>query len=524
LGLWDRDLRLGRTEFNDRWAQMLGQRPEDVPRSVEGWRALVHPDDLPRVEATFQQHLDGQVPAYEAVYRMRHEDGRWIWVLARGKVLERGADGAPLRVLGTHMDLSQRVEAEQALRDSERQLAIVADAVPGPVSRVDSSGHYLFANAAYLRWFVGAAGSVVGRLQREVLGEERFHRIDQYLQRVRLGDSVSYETPTRTVDGRERWVLVSLVPDIGGDGRVHGHFSVVYDISDRKRAEDALRASEAKSRALLDNLVVGVVVHQPDTRIVDANPAACRLLGLTLEELRQGAAFGPGWRFVDEDGQPMAPARFPAQRVLASGQPLGNLVGGLLQPGQEQPTWLLCNAFPMRRGDGTVEQIIVTFLDISERRAAELERQALERQLRESQRMESIGTLAGGIAHDFNNILAAILGNAALARQDAGPGHAVQTSLEQIHKAGLRARSLVQQILAFSRRDPGMLRVQSLKTVLDETLALLRATLPATVRLDLRLVDADLTVRADATQLQQVLMNLATNAWHALPASGGRIE
>jgi nitrogen-specific signal transduction histidine kinase/CheY-like chemotaxis protein len=151
-------------------------------------------------------------------------------------------------------------------------------------------------------------------------------------------------------------------------------------------------------------------------------------------------------------------------------------------------------------------------------------RLALERQLREAQKIESIGTLAGGIAHDFNNILAAILGNVALAREDARQGRPVDDSLDQINRAGVRARNLVQQILTFSRREPQGLISQPLGPVLTETLGLLRATLPAGVRLDSVLPEAPVEVRGDSTQLQQVLMNLCTNAWHALPEQGGRIE
>jgi len=152
------------------------------------------------------------------------------------------------------------------------------------------------------------------------------------------------------------------------------------------------------------------------------------------------------------------------------------------------------------------------------------ERRSLEAQLRESQRIESIGTLAGGIAHDFNNILAAILGNVALARDDVGPDHPAQASLEQIRKASSRARDLVQQILAFGRRQPHSLVAQPLQPLVEETVALLRSTLPASVTLDCAVTAEPLNAEADATQIQQVLMNLCTNAWHALQGRPGRIE
>ena len=156
-------------------------------------------------------------------------------------------------------------------------------------------------------------------------------------------------------------------------------------------------------------------------------------------------------------------------------------------------------------------------------RRTDIVRVSLEAQLRESQRIESIGTLAGGIAHDFNNILAVILGNAALAGEEISATHPARKSLEQIRKASLRARDLVQQILAFGRRQPQALVNQSLQPLVQEALALLRSTLPASVELHGVLASEPIHVRADATQIQQVLMNLCTNAWHALQGRPGRI-
>jgi len=161
--------------------------------------------------------------------------------------------------------------------------------------------------------------------------------------------------------------------------------------------------------------------------------------------------------------------------------------------------------------------------DITDRKHADEARARLEAQLRESQKMQAIGTLAGGIAHDFNNILAAILGNVALAQQQAGLDPAARHSLEQITTSAVRARSLVQQILAFSRRQPQRLVRQPLRPLVEEAVRLLRPILPALVELEVTLADAPLTVEADATQLQQVVMNLCTNAWHALQGQAGRV-
>ena len=163
-------------------------------------------------------------------------------------------------------------------------------------------------------------------------------------------------------------------------------------------------------------------------------------------------------------------------------------------------------------------------VDVTERLRAEASMRLLEVQLRESQKMEAIGTLAGGIAHDFNNILGGILGNLDLARQDVGAGHPALQPLDQIHKASLRARILVQQILTFSHRQSEPAGRQAVRAPVAEALALLRTTVPAGVRLQVDLSDAPLFVWMDATQLQQVVMNLCTNAWHALKDGVGCIS
>ena len=173
------------------------------------------------------------------------------------------------------------------------------------------------------------------------------------------------------------------------------------------------------------------------------------------------------------------------------------------------------NAAPMVR---------MVMTDISERKEAEADMHRFEAQLRHVQKMESVGTLAGGIAHDFNNILGAILGNVALARDLLGEGHAALAHLNEIQKASVRARNLVRQILTFSRREPQELLTQPLRPIVEETHKLLRATLPTRAELEVMFADAPLHVHADATQIQQVLMNLCTNAWHALEDGAGRIR
>jgi PAS domain S-box-containing protein len=185
--------------------------------------------------------------------------------------------------------------------------------------------------------------------------------------------------------------------------------------------------------------------------------------------------------------------------------------------------WFLSRGAVLRGDTDRRARLIGVLIDITARKHAEAAREALEAQLRQAQKMEALGSLAGGIAHDINNVLGAVLGNAELARQDAGPAHPAQESLAEIRKAALRARDLIQQILAFSRQQQPERRVLETRLVLEECAKLMRATLPTGVVLTVEFAPRVSNVLADATQLHQVLMNLCTNAWQSLEGRPGRI-
>ncbi len=390
LALWDLDIVTDRSVVNERWSTMLGYQPGEITADDAGWRGLVHPDDRERVVALQEAHLAGRSEAFEATYRIRHRDGHYLWILDRGRVLARAPDGRPLRMVGTHMDVTAAVEAEAAQRAAQDELAATLAAVPDLLFDIDADGLVVGMHAPRAELLVLPPDRQVGRQVSETLPAE----------------------------------------------------------------------------------------------------AAAMVMRVLHEALRNGHASGA-----------------PYALDLRAGR-----------------RWFELTASRRSVPPGEKPRCILLARDVTDRVLGEEQRATLERQVREAQRIESLGTLAGGIAHDFNNILAAILGNASLARDALPQAHPALASLDRIHKAGLRARSLVQQILTFSRRDPAALHAQPLKPVVEETVALLRATLPATVRLVVVVSESPLIVEADATQLQQVLMNLCTNAWHALPEGRGRIE
>jgi PAS domain S-box-containing protein len=278
-----------------------------------------------------------------------------------------------------------------------------------------------------------------------------------------------------------------------------------------QRMTRALRASEERYRRIVETAGEGIWMGDPQQRGAFVNPQALQMLGCS-----EDAVLGrPLTEFVQEPGRGQLAA------ALAAGQAGHHELQ--LRRADGSGLWVSLSLTPVGPVGDQAGGALAMFTDITEAHEAQARRLQLEGQLRESQKMEAIGTLAGGIAHDFNNILAAILGHAALAREALGPTHPVAPHIEQIGQAGRHARNLVQQIVAFGRRQPMAREAQALGPLVEQTMGLLRATLPAAVDLRCELPAQSPWARVDGNQCQQVLMNLCTNAWHALPAGQGRI-
>ncbi|WP_332743738.1 hybrid sensor histidine kinase/response regulator [Hydrogenophaga sp.] len=295
---------------------------------------------------------------------------------------------------------------------------------------------------------------------------------------------------------------------------------------DGDKARQGLQQREADSRALIDNLSAGVMVFRPDHTLSSINTAARRFLGWSDGGANRALAepSAEGWQMLREDGQPMRRHEMPFERVLATGQPVRSVVIGMPQAAGEGVHWALCNAYPENNAQGGLRHVVLTFIDITSLKNAQAQQKHLQAQLAQSQKMEALGTLAGGVAHDFNNILAAILGNADLARQDLPPDAASRESLHEISTAARRGRELVRQILAFSRQQPVQRTRVDVCTILAESCTLLRGAMPPQVELVQSCAPDTLSIEADATQIGQVLVNLCTNAIHALDGRPGRIE
>lgn len=326
------------------------------------------------------------------------------------------------------------------------------------------------------------------------------------------------ETEHRTLAGEIKHVSIHLRVAPGAEDSLNKILVSILDVTERRRAEEELRQNRSFLTQIIDTVPSPIFVKDREGRFVLANKAMAELYGATPPDLvgRTGEEFNP-----HEDETSIF--RAEDLEVLDSQKPIFI------------PQRVVTNARGERRIHATTKlplsgnsRVLGVAVDITERKQAEAERAKMEKHFRQAQKMQALGTLAGGIAHDFNNMIFAILGFIRLALKQAPQGSKLEEYLQQVQSAGLRASDLVRQILTFSRHTDKEMKPVHLATLFKEVGKMLHATLPATIDfrilVDQTLAEGEDVVVGDPTQIHQVLMNLCTNAMHAMQQKGGSLE
>ncbi|HWA74138.1 MAG TPA: PAS domain S-box protein [Polyangiaceae bacterium] len=500
----------GLVEVNNRFCELLGYSRDEVLR--KSWSELTHPEDIGAELREFDGVLAGRSDGYTIGKRMLRKDGELIHAEVSVRCV-RAADGSVECFLGLLDDVSERVRAERALRESVELFTKVFRAIPDAVSVSDEeTGLFVDVNEGFERLFGVRRVQVIGKNSLDLLFWNNPKDRVELVRRVRENGSVQdFPAVARVANGELKSCLLSAESvEIAGRVRM---IVVVRDVSERERAERALRESEQKFLTAFRASPNAVAISDLESGcLLEVNESFERMVGRTRDKLVGYSSVALGMWAADER------KRF-----------IDTLVSkGVVRDLELTSTNFEGKQLVMQVNADVTELngkrcIILVAHDITERRRAEEAKARLEDELRQMQRLEAMGTLAGGVAHDFNNILGAIVAYTDLARMDAQSNAAVLESLSEVSRASERAKLLVRQILAFSRRQPQERHAIRLQPLVKEVLRLVRSTLPTTIEISSE-VSADAGhVDADTTQLHQVLVNLCTNAAHAMRGAPGRL-
>lgn len=507
IGTWEWDAVHDSLTIDESGARLWGHQLADLSgKPVSAMFERIHPDDVHLVADQTMEVLSGQRGAVDLDVRLLQPGAEVAWIRTAG-LAERDSDGNVVRVTGANVDITQYKVLERDLRVSEERFARVFDASPLGISLVDVERDVIVeVNAAFVDIFGTDREALLEQPPSAVPGvDPAAYRRARALVEQR-GSYRNFEVPFRNPrTGDERVALVTATP-LSVAGRPH-RLMIAADITERKRAEDDLRASQQRFNDLAHSInEVFWLTDLAKNQIVYISPAYETVWGrdpasLYASPLQWADAIHP-----DDRDAILAAAR--AKQALGSYDEQYRII----RP-DGSVRWIRDRAFPVKDDSGVVVRVAGVAEDITER----LE---LERQLRQTQKMESVGELAGGVAHDFNNWLTVISSYTDFLQGMLPPGGDAQEFLDEIRNAAERAASLTRQLLAFSRQEVLEPKVLDLNSLVLDTEKMLNRLLGEDIVVKTDLAPRLQKIRVDPGHIVQVLMNLAVNARDAMPRGG----
>jgi PAS domain S-box-containing protein len=414
-------------------------------------------------------------------------------------------------------DITERKRVDEALRESEERFQQVAENAQVWVWEVDDHGLYTYSSSIVEK--------ILGYKTDEVVGEKHFYDLFLPEDRESLKKAAFevftkkesfHEFINRNVrkDGKTVWLSTSGVPMLDDQGNLLGYRGKDTDITERKQAEEALRESEERLRSIMENANDAIFFVDSRGNIRFFNRKAEELYGYTADEI----VGKPHSVLIPERLQEIHRTWMEKFLSLDKSAISGKIVEGIGERKDGSEFYVeTSTALLKQRGE---TYLVAILRDITERKKAEEEKAKLEEQLRQSQKMEAVGLLAGGIAHDFNNILTAIIGYASLLQMKLQEDDPLRTQAGYILNSANRGANLTQGLLAFGRKQIINPKPVKVNEVINKVEKLLTRVIGEDIELKVKLTDKDTTVMADSVQIEQVLMNLATNARDAMPEGG----
>lgn len=507
LGHWTLCPRTRRLRLSSNAARIIGLDPDKDEAhgfTLARWRERIPADDRETVSGISAKMTE----PLSVTYRLNRPNGETIWVRTVAEP-ELDKSGKPVTIRGLHQDVTALIEAQEAERQAYAMLREALDHAPDAILLLDSERRVAAFNQALLDMYPRSSAAIkVGApfdaVVRATVDKGEYHIagsrerwIEDRLERLTNPPERGWTQRMR--DGR----VVEILERRTASG---GYVSLRRDVTETRKTHDLLERRQKAIEASAD----GIAITCSEGRFTFVNPAWAAQLGISREEM-----LGRHWRSFYDAGE--IDVQWPV--VTRTLRDYGRWRGEL--------TAIHAN------GEGVAHEVSLTELedstliavsrDISERKTAEREKEQLQHQFHEAQKMEAMGMMAGGIAHDFNNLLSSILGYAGFLQEDLEDGSQPQSYADQIIEAGNRAKQLIGQILAFSRRQTGERAPCDLRRVLNENVELLRASLTTTITLTETVPDQAVLVEGNAVELGQVVMNLGVNARDACANGHGTV-
>jgi two-component system cell cycle sensor histidine kinase/response regulator CckA len=480
------------------WAEVIGRHFSD----------LIHPDDMNRIMEEFSEAMVGY--GYPSEYRIIHGEKLYRWVQSQSKPLLEGDQ--VIGIQGVITDIHERKLAEEALRESEERYRHLFSNAPAGIYEIDLVNlRFTSVNDVMCELTGYTEDEILSMDPADFLTDESRKRFLARLGNITAGDPPSQfnEYQIKTADGQIKWAVLNNRFHFDGD-QIVGATVVVHDITERKRAEESIREWELKYRTVIDNATEGILVSR-DQAILFANPRVLEIAATSLDEIIGKSMLD----YIHEDDQALIVDRYIRIR---NGEKMANFTEFRLIDRNGTNHWVLGHSVLI---DWEGETALLTFLtETTEQKRAEEEKVRLQTQLQQSQKMEAVGTLASGIAHDFNNLLQGISGYLELMSRDKTASETAERYASAMHTTVQRGADLVNRLLTFSRKVEPQLKPLDLNKEIQHVVGILEYTIPKIIRIEVDLADDLLPVSGDVNQLEQILLNLASNAKDAMPQGG----
>jgi PAS domain S-box-containing protein len=490
---------------NPSLCRMLGYESLEELQQHNLEREGFHPS-YPRVAFKKELEEKGFIAGLEAAWHGR--DGTTIFVRESARAI-RDSSGKVLYYEGTVEDITERKRAEEELRESRQLLKLVLDSIPVRVFWKDRDLKYLGCNRPFaLDAGLPSPDAIIGKndFQMGWAEQAELYRADDRLVIESGTPKLNYEEPQTTPEGLHIWLRTSKVPLVDATGQVQGVMGTYEDITERKRAEEALRKSEEKYRRYFEQNLAGYCVTNVEGKFLVCNPAFLAMFGFrSMDEVAE----------VDVNSiYPSREAREVFLDMLKTKKHV-DLHEMELHRQDGSAIHIVQNAVGVFDEQGRLTEIHSYLMD-------DTKRWKIEQQFIQAQKMEAVGRLTAGIAHDFNNMLAVINGYSELLLEQVGREDSRHRSIEKIQMAGNRAAALTRQLLAFSRQQVLEPRVVDLNKIVSGSANLVSRVIGEEINLNVVLSPLPCAVKVDLTQIEQVIMNLAVNARDAM-ANGGQL-